>query len=104
MKHPIKHLRFPKAAVETVAKFCQLTGQMLGADAMVDPPDIAFHIGDQGMDPRQDLGSFFPRTGNQPHMTETGSSIQEALALPTSVLITASVARRSRTRVEFLRG
>jgi hypothetical protein len=28
MKHPVKHLRFPKAAVETVAKFRQVAGQM----------------------------------------------------------------------------
>ena len=56
---------------------------MLGTDAMMDTPDIAFHIGDQGMDPGQDLGSSFPRTGNQPLMAETGSIIQEAVALPT---------------------
>jgi len=62
MKHPIKHLRFPEAAVETVAKFRQVTGQMFGTDAMMDAPDIAFHVGDQGMDPGQNLGSFFPRT------------------------------------------
>ena len=55
MKHPIKHLRFPKAAVETVAKFRQIAGQMFGTDAMVDTPDIAFDIGDQGVDPGQDL-------------------------------------------------
>jgi hypothetical protein len=55
---------------------------MLGTDAMVDAPDIAFDIGDQGMDPGQDLGGFFPRTGNQPLMTETGGIIQEAVALP----------------------
>jgi len=55
MKHPVKHLRFPEAAVETAAKFCQVAGQMLGADAMVDTPDIAFNIGVQGMDPGQDL-------------------------------------------------
>ena len=51
MKHPIKHLRFPEAAVETVAKFRQVTGQMFGTDAVMDAPDVAFHIGDQGMDP-----------------------------------------------------
>src|SRR3974390_354362 len=83
MKHPVKHLRFPKSAVETVAKFRQVTGQMFGTDAMMDAPDISFHVGDQGMDPGQDLGSFFPRTGNKPLMTETGSIIQEAVTLPT---------------------
>ena len=62
MKHPVKHWRFPEAAVETVAKFRQVTGQMFGTDAMMDAPDIAFHVGDQGMDPGQNLGSFFPRT------------------------------------------
>jgi hypothetical protein len=50
MKHTVKNLRFPKAAVKTVAKFRQVAGQMLGADAMVDTPDIAFNIGDQGVD------------------------------------------------------
>ena len=63
MKHPVKHLRFPKAAVETVAKFRQVAGQMLGADAMVDAPDIAFDIGDQGVDPGQDLRRFLPEPG-----------------------------------------
>jgi len=62
MQHPVEHLWFPKAAVETVAKFRQVAGQMLGADAVVDTPDIAFDLGDQGMDPGQNLGSFFPRT------------------------------------------
>jgi len=42
MKHPVKHLRFPKATVKTVAKFRQVAGQMLGADAMVDAPDVTF--------------------------------------------------------------
>ena len=55
MKYAVKHLRFPEAAVETVAEFRQVAGQMLGADAMVDTPDIAFDIGDQGVDPGQDL-------------------------------------------------
>ena len=55
MKHPVKHLRFPKVAVETVAEFRQVAGQMLGADAMVDAPDIALNIGDQGVDPGQDF-------------------------------------------------
>ena len=55
MKHPVKHLRFPKATVETIAKFRQVARQMLGANAMVNASDIAFDIGDQGMDPGQDL-------------------------------------------------
>ena len=63
MKHPVKHLRFPEAAVETVAEFPQVTRQMLGADAMVDAPDIAFHIGDQGMDPGKTFGASFPEPG-----------------------------------------
>ena len=83
MKHAVKHLRFPEAAVETVAEFRQVAGQMLGADAMVDTPDIAFPIGGQGMDPGQDLRRFFSRTGYQPLMTESGSSIQGSIALPT---------------------
>ena len=82
MKHPVKHLRLPKAAVETVAKFRQVAGQMLGTDAMVDTPDVTFNIGDQGVDPGQDLRGLLPRTGHQPLMTDTGSSIQEAIALP----------------------
>ena len=82
MKHPVKHFRFPKAAVETVAKFRQIAGQMFGTDAMVDTPDIAFDIGDQGVDPGQDLRCLLPRAGYQPLMTETGRSVQEALALP----------------------
>jgi hypothetical protein len=82
MKHPVKHLRFPKAAVETVAEFHQVVGQMLGADAMMNTPDIAFNIGDQGVDPGQDLRRLLPRIWYQPLMTETGRSIQEAKALP----------------------
>ena len=83
MQHAVEHLRFPEAAVETVAEFCQVAGQMLGADAVVDPPDIALDIGDQGMDPGQDLHRLFSRPGHQPLMTERGRSIQETIALPT---------------------
>ncbi len=64
MKYPVKHLRSPKAAVETVAKFRQVVGKMLGADAMVDTTNIAFNFGDLGMDPRQDLRRLIPQTGN----------------------------------------
>jgi hypothetical protein len=46
MDNAIKHLRFPKAAVEPVAKFPQVAGQMFGTDAVVDAPNIAFDIGD----------------------------------------------------------
>jgi len=83
MKHAVKHLWFPKAAVETAAKFRQVAGQILGADAIMNTPDIAFPIGDQDMDPGQDLDRLLLRTGHQLLMTETGSSIQEAVALPT---------------------
>jgi hypothetical protein len=83
MKHSVKHLWFPKAAVETVAEFLSVAGKMFGADAMMDTPDIALYISDQSMDPGQDLRRFLPRTGHQPLMTETGGNIQEAVALPT---------------------
>ena len=82
MQHPVKHLRFIKAAVETVAGFRRVTGQMLGADPMVDASDISFNIGDQGMDPGQNLGRLLPRPGHQPPMVETGRGIQEAIASP----------------------
>jgi hypothetical protein len=55
MKHPVEHLRLPKVAVETVAKFRQVAGQKFETDAMMDTPVIAFHIGDQGVYPGQDL-------------------------------------------------
>lgn len=82
MKHAVKHLRLREAAVETVAEFRQVAGQMLGTDAMVDAPDIAFYIGDQGKVPRQELGRLLPRTGHQPLMAENGRSVHEAIALP----------------------
>ena len=77
MKHPVKHLRFPKAPVKTVAKFCQVAGQMLVADAMVDAADVTFNIGDQGINPGQDLRGLLPRTGHQPLMADTGRSIRK---------------------------
>lgn len=80
MQHPVEHLRFPKAAVETVAEFRQVAGQMLLADAVMDTTDIAFDIGDQGMDPGQDLHCLFSRTGHQPLMTG-GRVIQGILDL-----------------------
>ena len=82
MQHAVEHLRFPETAVETVAEFCQVAGQMLGADAVVDTPDIALDIGDQGMDPGQNLGRLLPRPGHQPLMPEARRSIQEAITLP----------------------
>ena len=82
MKHPVKHLRFPEAPVEAVTEFRQVTGQVLWADTMMDTTNIAFDIGDQGVDPRQDLRRLFPRTGNEPLMA-VGQSIQEAISLPT---------------------
>ncbi len=82
MKHAVKHLRFPEATVKPVTEFCQITGQVLRADAMMDATKIAFDIGDQSMDPRQDLRGFFARTGHQPLMPDTGRSIQEAITLP----------------------
>jgi hypothetical protein len=42
MRYPVKHLWFPEATIEAVGEFCQVAGQMLGTDAMVDAPDIAF--------------------------------------------------------------
>ena len=63
MNHPVEHLRFPEAAVEPVAKFPQVAGQMFGTDAVVDAPNIAFDIGDQGVDPGQDLRASFPEPG-----------------------------------------
>ena len=82
MKHAVKHLGFPKPTVKTVAEFRQVAGQMLGADAVVDTPDVTFNISDQGVDPGQDLWDLLPRTGHQPLMTDTGRSIQEAIASP----------------------
>jgi hypothetical protein len=82
MKHPVKNLRFPKAAVETVAELRHVTRQMLGTDAMMDASDIAFNIGDQVMDPGQNLRRFFTRTGHYPLMLEISRGIQEAITLP----------------------
>jgi hypothetical protein len=81
MNHPVEHLRFPESAVESVAKFRQVAGQMLGTDAMMNTTDIAFNIGDQGMDPGQYLRSLLPRTGHQSLVLVLGRSIQEAVPL-----------------------
>src|SRR5674476_919611 len=82
MKHTVKHLRFPEAPVEAVTEFRQVPGQVLWADTMMDTTNIAFDIGDQSVDPGQDLWRLFPRTGNEPLMV-VGESIQEAIPLPT---------------------
>jgi hypothetical protein len=60
MKHTVEHLRFPEATVETVAKFPQITRPMLITDAMIHSTDIAFDVGDQGMDQGNNLTAFFP--------------------------------------------
>jgi hypothetical protein len=36
MKHAVEPLRVPETTGETVTKFRQVTGQVLGADAMMD--------------------------------------------------------------------
>jgi hypothetical protein len=72
MKHAVEHLRFPEAAVKAVTEFCQITGQMLGADAMMDATDIACDIGDQSMNPRQDFRGVFARTGDEPFVAARG--------------------------------
>src|SRR4030042_2092573 len=82
MKHAVEHLWFPEATVEAVTEFRQVTGQVLWADAVMDTADIAFDIGDQGVDPRQDFRRLFTRTGNEPFMA-VGQGIQEAIPLPT---------------------
>jgi hypothetical protein len=58
MKHTVKHLRFPEAPIESVTEFRQVTRQMLWADTMMDTTNIAFDIGDQGVDPGQDLSAL----------------------------------------------
>jgi hypothetical protein len=74
MNYPVKHLWFPKAAIEPVAEFPQVAGQMFGTDAMMDAPDIAFDIGDQGMDPGQDLGALFPEPGTSHSCWRSGAA------------------------------
>jgi len=44
MKHPIKHLGFPEAAVETIAEFRQIVGQIFSTGAVMDAPATAFDI------------------------------------------------------------
>ena len=63
-EHAVKHLVFPEASVKTVAKLSQVTGKMFFTDAMINSADIAFDIGNQGMNPREQLHRIFSRTGN----------------------------------------
>ena len=70
MKHTVKHLRFPEAPVEAVTEFRQVTGQVLWADTMMDTTNIAFYIGDQGVDPRQ--GPSAPLSPNRERATHDG--------------------------------
>jgi hypothetical protein len=79
MKHPVEHLRFPEATVKPETEFCQIAGQVLWADAMMDATNIAFDIGDQSMDPRQDLRGLFARTGHQPLMRTPGGAASRKL-------------------------
>jgi len=90
MKHPVKHLWLPEAPVEAVAELRQVAGQMLLADAVMDTTDIAFDIGDQGMNPGQDLYRLFSRTGYQPLMTAAGESSRKLYPCQPSVLTTTS--------------
>lgn len=53
--HPVEHLGFPEASIKAVTKYRQITGQMLVTDAMIHSTDIAFDVGDQGMDPRETI-------------------------------------------------
>jgi len=75
MKQTVEHLCFSEATREAVTVFPQVTGQVLWAGAMVNTTNIAFDIGDQGMDPGQDLRRLFSRTGDEPFMT-AGRTIQ----------------------------
>ena len=97
MKHPVEHLRFPESTVEAVTEFRQVTGQVLWTDAMMHTTNITLYIGDQGMDPRQDLSRLFSRTGNEPLMTAR-RTIQKAISLPTVGFDHSSSTRRSRTK------
>ena len=63
MKHTVEHWRFPETPVEAVTEFRQVTGQVLWADTMMDTAYIAFDVGDQGVDPGQDLGASFLEPG-----------------------------------------
>jgi hypothetical protein len=50
-----------EASIEAVTKFRQITGQVLAADAMIHSTNIAFDVGDQGLDPGNQSGrDVFP--------------------------------------------
>jgi hypothetical protein len=66
--HPVEHFGFPEASIEAVIKFRQITGQMLVNDAMIHSPDIAFDVGDQGMDPGKQSVCIFSRTSHNGYM------------------------------------
>ena len=63
MKHAVKHLRFPEAAVETVAEFRQVAWQMLGADAMVDTRILPFLLAIKVWTQGKTFGASFPEPG-----------------------------------------
>jgi hypothetical protein len=50
-------LWFPEAPIEAVTEFGQITGQVLGADPMLDTTNITFDIGDQGVNLRDLLST-----------------------------------------------
>jgi hypothetical protein len=59
MKRSVKHLRFPKTAIEIAAKFRQIAGQMLGADTKADTPHVPLTPVEIAVD---------ARAGGNPHM------------------------------------
>ena len=63
MGYQVKHLRFPKGAIEKVAGLRQVAGQGLVADPTVNTPNIALQICDEGVDSGQELRRLFFRTG-----------------------------------------
>jgi hypothetical protein len=63
MNHPVEHLRFPEAAVEPVAKFPQVAGQMLGPDAMVNAPILPLILAIKVWTRGKTCGASFPEPG-----------------------------------------
>lgn len=68
--------------MEAVAKFRQITGQVLVTDAMIHSPDIAFDVGDQGMDPGKQSDRVFSRTSHGRYM-KARLRVQDPIGLPT---------------------
>ena len=66
--HPVEHLGFPETSIEAVTKFRQIKGQMLVTDARIHSTDIAFDVGDQGMDPGKQSDRVFSRTSHGRYM------------------------------------